>query len=63
MQILGLIQRHWLVSGGVYGYRKITVGLHESGELCSRHRVHRLMKGDGLRAEVDQGRQFTSDDW
>lgn len=52
---LGLIKHHWLASGGVYGYRKITVDLRESGETCSRHRVHRLMKGEGLRAEVGYG--------
>ncbi|MFL9927153.1 IS3 family transposase [Herbaspirillum lusitanum] len=54
-RLLGLIKHHWLASGGVYGYRKITVDLRESGETCSRHRVHRLMRGDGLRAEVGYG--------
>ncbi|MEY8174910.1 IS3 family transposase [Burkholderia multivorans] len=54
-RLLGLIKHHWLSSGGVYGYRKITVDLRESGETCSRHRVHRLMKGAGLRAEVGYG--------
>ncbi|MBC8932049.1 IS3 family transposase, partial [Escherichia coli] len=38
-RLLGLIKHHWLASGGVYGYRKITVDLRESGEMCSRHRV------------------------
>ncbi|ABF12314.1 transposase catalytic site ISRme11 (plasmid) [Cupriavidus metallidurans CH34] len=54
-RLLGLIKHHWLASGGVYGYRKITVDLRESGEACSRHRVHRLMKGEGLRAQVGYG--------
>jgi putative transposase len=54
-RLLGLIKHHWLASGGVYGYRKVTVDLRESGETCSRHRVHRLMKGEGLRAEVGYG--------
>jgi putative transposase len=54
-RLLCLIRHHWLASGGVYGYRKITVDLRESGETCSRHRVHRLMKGEGLRAEVGYG--------
>lgn len=54
-RLLAMIRHHWLASGGVYGYRKITVDLRESGEACSRHRVHRLMKGDGLRAEVGYG--------
>lgn len=41
--LLALINHHWLASGGVYDYRKITVDLCESSEACSRHRVHRLM--------------------
>lgn len=53
-RLLGLIKHSWLASG-VYGYRKVTVDLRESGETCSRHRVHRLMKGEGLRAEVGYG--------
>ena len=39
-RLLSLIKHHWLASGGVYGYRKITVDLREAGESCSRHRVH-----------------------
>jgi putative transposase len=54
-RLLGLIKHHWLSSGGVYGHRKITLDLRESGEACSRHRVLRLMKGEGLRAEVGYG--------
>jgi putative transposase len=54
-RLLGLIKHHWLASGGVYGYRKITIDLRESGETCSRHRVLRLMQGEGLRAEVGYG--------
>lgn len=54
-RLLGLIKHHWLASGGVYGYRKVTVDLRESGEVCSRHRVLRLMQSEGLRAEVGYG--------
>ncbi|WP_334001133.1 IS3 family transposase, partial [Burkholderia cepacia] len=54
-RLLGLIKHAWLASGGVYGYRKVTMDLRESGETCSRHRVHRLMRGEGLRAEVGYG--------
>ncbi len=52
-RLSGLIKRHWLVSGGVYDYRKVTVDLLKSGEACSRHRVLRLMQSEGLRAEVE----------
>lgn len=54
-RLLGLIKHHWLASGGVYGYRKITMDLRETGEVCSRHRVRRLMKQEGLRAQVGYG--------
>jgi putative transposase len=54
-RLLGLIKHHWLASGAVYGYRKIMLDLREAGELCSRHRVHRLMKAAGLRAQVGYG--------
>lgn len=50
-----LIKHYWLTSGGVYGYRKITLDLREAGETCSRHRVQRLMKTEGLRAQVGYG--------
>ena len=54
-RLLGLIKHHWLASGAVYGYRKIMLDLREAGEPCSRHRVHRLMKAAGLRAQVGYG--------
>ena len=56
-RLLGLIKHHWLASGTVYGYRKITLDLREAGERCSRHRVLRLMKAEGLRAHVGYGRK------
>ncbi len=54
-RLLGLIKHYWLASGAVYGYRKIMLDLREAGEPCSRHRVHRLMKAAGLRAQVGYG--------
>jgi putative transposase len=56
-RLLGLIKHHWLASGTVYGHRKITRDLRESGETCSRHRVRRVMKAEGLRAQVGYGRK------
>ncbi|MCR6687027.1 IS3 family transposase [Pseudoxanthomonas sp.] len=53
-RLLSLI---WLASGGIYGYRKITLDLREAGERCSRHRVLRLMKAEGLHAQVGYGRK------
>jgi len=54
-RLLGLIKHHWLASGAVYGYRKITLDLREAGERCSRHRVRRLMRLEGLRAQIGYG--------
>lgn len=38
-RLLGLLKQAWLESGGVYGYRKLTLGMCDMGEQCSRHRV------------------------
>lgn len=54
-RLLGRIKHFWLASGAMYGHRKITWDLREAGETCSRHRVRRLMKQEGLRAQVGYG--------
>lgn len=51
-RLLGLIKQYWLESGCVYGYRKIHLDLRELGETCGKHRVARLMKQVGLKAQV-----------
>ena len=56
-RVLGLIKQSWLEGGAVYGYRKVTRDLHDLGERCSRHRVARLMRHEGLRAQVGYGRR------
>ena len=56
-RLLGLIKHCWLESGSIYGHRKITKDLRELGETCSKHRVARLMKQEGLRAMVGYGRR------
>lgn len=55
-RLLGLIKQAWLESGTVYGCRKATDDLRDLGEHCGKHRVARLMKGEGLRAQVGYGR-------
>lgn len=52
---MGLVRYHWLASGAVYGYRRITPDLREAGKTCGRHRERRLLKNDGLRPEVCYG--------
>ena len=49
---MGLIKQAWLESGCVYGYRKIHADLRELGETCGRNRVARLMRLEGLKAQV-----------
>ncbi len=51
-RIAGLIKQFWLESGGVYGYRKIHSDLRDIDERCGINRVHRLMRREGLRAQV-----------
>lgn len=54
---MGLIKQSWLESGAVYGYRKITRDLHELGERCGKHRIYRLMRQEGLRAQIGYRRR------
>lgn len=56
-RLLGLIKQLWLESGCVYGYRKIYDDLKELGECCGKHRVARLMRAEGLRAQVGYGKR------
>lgn len=50
-RLTGLIKQFWLESGGVYGYRNITLDLKDLGERCSQNRVYRLMRAEGIRAQ------------
>ena len=49
---MGLIKHSWLESGCVYGYRKVTSDLKDLGEACIKHRVAKLMKLEGIKAQV-----------
>jgi len=51
-RLLGLIKQFWLESGAIYGYRKIHTDLREVGEYCGPNRVHRLMRAEGIKAQV-----------
>ena len=55
-RLLGLAKQSWLQSGTVYGYRKVTDNLREQGEACGKHRVARLMRPEGMKAQVGYGR-------
>jgi len=56
--LLGLIKQSWLESGCVYGYRKVYHDLKDLGESCGKHRVERLMKAEGLKAQIGYGKRL-----
>lgn len=56
-RLLGHIKHFWLQSGGIYGYRKIYHDLRDAGITCGKHRVARLMRGEGLRSQTGYRRR------
>ncbi len=56
-RLLGLLKQAWLESGGVYGYRKLTMDMRDLGESCGKHRVARLLKLEGLRSQTGYKRR------
>jgi putative transposase len=52
VKLTGLIKQFWLESGSVYGYRKLHSDLRDVGEKCGINRVHKLMKLEGIKAQV-----------
>jgi len=51
-RLLGPIKQSWLESGAVYGHRKVLDDLVALGETCGKNRVYRLMRKDGIRAQI-----------
>jgi putative transposase len=49
-RLLRLIRASFTASQGIYGAPRVFLDLREAGETCSRHRVARLMRENGLRA-------------
>ena len=49
-RLLRLIRASFVASHGVYGAPRVFLDLREAGETCSKHRVMRLMRENGLRA-------------
>ncbi|SFQ41125.1 putative transposase [Variovorax sp. 770b2] len=56
-RLLGLLKHAWLESGGIYGYRKLTMDMRDLGETCGKHRVARLLKLEGLRSQTGYRRR------
>jgi len=49
-RLLRLIRASFVASHGTYGAPRVFLDLREAGETCSKHRVARLMRENGLRA-------------
>jgi putative transposase len=49
-RLVRLIRASFVASQGVYGAPRVFLDLREAGETCSKHRVARLMREQGLRA-------------
>ncbi len=49
-RLLRLIRASFVASHGIYGAPRVFLDLREAGETCSKHRVARLMRLNGLRA-------------
>jgi putative transposase len=58
MRLLALIRKLFVASGGTYGSPWIHRDLRELGEPCSVHRVARLMRQAGLRAQIGYTRRW-----
>ena len=56
-RLLGPIKQSWLESGTVYGYRKVLDDLRDLGECCGKNRVYRLMRKEGIRAQIGYRRR------
>lgn len=49
-RLLKLIRASFKASQGIYGAPRVFLDLREAGESCSKHRVARLMRVNGIRA-------------
>ncbi len=49
-RLIRLIRASFVASQGIYGAPRVFLDLREAGEVCSKHRVARLMREDRLRA-------------
>lgn len=49
-RLLPLIHAFYGASFGVYGYRRISMDLKETGETCGKHRVYSIMKAHNIKA-------------
>ena len=60
-ELLAVIREIFTESRGTYGYPRIHRELRNRGIVCSKNRVARLMRKDGLRAKVKRRFKATTD--
>jgi putative transposase len=60
-ELLTVIREIFAEYHGTYGYPRIYLELHKRGITCSRNKVARLMRKDGLRAKVRRRFKATTD--
>jgi putative transposase len=53
-RLLRLIRASFVASHSIYGAPRVFLDLREAGETCSKHRVERLLRQNGLRASVNK---------
>src|SRR5438552_13045915 len=54
-RLVRLIRASFVASHGIYGAPRVFLDLREGGETCSKHRVARLMRINGIRAAYGYG--------
>lgn len=57
-RLLGLIKAAYVASGGTYGSPWIHRDLRDEGEICSVHRVARIMRENKLKAQIGYKRKY-----
>lgn len=60
-RLLGQIQEIHQKNRRIYGSPRITAELHEQGQQCGKNRIARIMKDNGIRAEVKRRFRKTTD--
>ena|ERR1035441_2799116 len=59
-RLLRLIRASFVASYGIYGSPRVFLDLREAGEICSKHRVARLMRVNSIRAVRGYGVRVAS---
>jgi len=60
-RLLKLIRKFYIGSGGTYGSPWIFRDLREAGESCSVHRVAKIMRKNGIKAQIGYKRRYFND--